>query len=467
MRRPVSGSATARPGRAVARTIRSAAAVGILSAGIPLLAQETPAPAPLASADVPSPSEARFDLHFQLTTVTQYHPSFDAPYTGKNSLSPDEEHETTITSTLFLGARLWRGAEFYADGELSGGSGLSHTFGIAGFPNGEAFRVGDAEPRIYLARLMLRQTFALGTETERVEEDQNQLAGEQPVHRLTLTMGKFGVADFFDTNTYSHDPRTQFMNWADWTSGAWDYSADTRGYTWGFVLEYFDAGWSARFAATAEPKVANGLEFDKDLLHAYALTTEVGRDFCLDGRKGTARLLLFWNRADMGNYREAIEQAGGGAPDVTATRREGRAKWGFAVNVEQDLGNSFGFFLRGSWNDGQNEAWAYAEIERSFTTGVVRKAPWKSRPDDEAGLAFILNGLSRDHRDYLAAGGYGFMIGDGRLAYALETIVELYYQARLIEHLWLAGSYQFVANPAYNADRGPAHVLGVRLHAEF
>ncbi len=420
-----------------------------------------------ATTDGAPTRDARFDLHFQLTTVTQYHPGFDAAYSGKNSLSPEAEHETTVTSTLFLGARLWKGAEVYVNPELSGGSGLSHTLGVAGFPNGEAFRVGDAQPRIYLGRLMLRQTLAVGSETESVEEDANQLSGRRPVSRWTLTVGKFGIGDFFDGNTYSHDPRTQFLNWADWTAGAWDYSADTRGYTWGFVIERDGLAWSARFGATAEPKVANGLQIDTDLLHAYALSAELERRYRLGGRDGAARLLLFYNRADMGNYQEAIAQADGQPPDVTATRRVGRAKWGFVVNLEQAVGSAWGLFLRGSWNDGHNEAWAYAEIERSLTFGGLWKAPIPCRPDDDAGIAFVLDGLSSDHRDYLAAGGYGFMIGDGRLSYGPETIAELYYQAALIQHLRLALGYQFIARPAYNRDRGPVHVLGARLHAEF
>jgi len=432
-----------------------------VSCAAPALGQASP------EGPVAAETDARWDVHFQATTVTQYHPEFKAPYSGKNSLDPDSEHETTITSTLFLGVRLWKGAELYVNPELSGGSGLSHTLGVAGFPNGEAFRVGDAQPRVYLGRLMLRQTLAAGEERERVEEDANQLAGSRPVRRWTLTLGKFGVGDFFDDNAYSHDPRTQFLNWADWTAGAWDYSADTRGYTWGFVLEYDGADWSARVGASAEPLVANGIQFDTDLLEAHALALEGERRYEIVGRKGAARALLFYNRARMGSYREAIDEAAGGAPDVTTTRREGRTKWGFVVNLEQDLGGGAGLFFRGSWNDGKNEAWAYAEIERSVTAGVLRRGLIPGRSGDEAGVAIIVNILSRDHRDYLGAGGFGFMIGDGRLSYALETIAELYYQAAVVSHLWFAAGYQFVAHPGYNADRGPVHVLGARLHAEF
>jgi high affinity Mn2+ porin len=420
-----------------------------------------------ASPEAGEAQESRANVHFQLTTVTQAHPSFDAAYSGQNSLHPESEHETTVTSTLYVGARLWKEAEIYVNPELSGGSGLSKAFGIAGFPNGESFRVGSPEPHIYLGRLMLRQTFAAGAETEPVEDEANQLGGRRPVRRWTITAGKFGITDVLDDNSYSHDPRTQFLNWADWTPGAWDYPADTRGYTWGAAIEYESEVWAVRLVAAAEPKEANGLEIDKTLRSAHALSAELERKFELGGQKGAARLILFDNRARMGNYRQAIQEAGGGAPDIIATRREGRSKWGFVVNLEQALGEQGGLFFRGSWNDGRNEAWAYAEIERSVTIGGVRKEPLRSRPKDEAGLAFIINALSPDHRDYLAAGGLGFMIGDGRLNYGLEKIAELYYKALLRKELWLTTDYQFIQNPAYNRDRGPVHVFGLRLHVEL
>lgn len=437
-------------------------ALGIAIGGSVARGQEAP-----QGGDAAPPSANRFDLHFQFTSVTQYHPGFSADYSGKNSLIPDPEHATTVTSTLFLGARLWQGAELDVDPELSGGTGLSSTLGIAGFTNGEATRVGSPEPHVYLGRLLLRQTLALGPEMEPVEADATHMAGERPVRRWSLTVGKFSIVDFFDDNAYSHDPRTQFLNWADWTAGAWDFAADTRGYTWGFVLERADRDWTVLFGGTAQPKVANGPQFDKDLLHAYSLEAQYERRFELGGRSGAARVIVFYNRADMGNYRESIDEAGDQPPDITATRRVGRPKVGFVLNLEQDLGHDLGAFLRISGNDGRNEAWAYAEIERSVTGGVLRKAPFAGRPDDTAGAAFIVNGLSPDHRDYLAAGGYGFMIGDGQLAYGLETVVELFYQALVVKHLWLSADYQFVLNPAYNRDRGPVNVLGARVHAEF
>ena len=427
-----------------------------------ILAQESEAPPEGA------PAENRADIHFQMTTVTQAHRSFDSPYSARNSLQADPEHETTVTATLFLGARLWKGAELYVNPELSGGSGLSHTLGVAGFPNGEAFRVGDAQPHIYLARAFLRQTFAVGPKTEAVEEEANQLGGSRPVRRWTLTAGRFALGDIFDENEYSHDPRGRFLNWAAWTAGAWDYAADIRGYTWGVAVEYETEVWAARFGAAAEPEVANANQFDTDLRHAYALSTEFERRYDFNGRKGSGKAILFYNRANMGNYRQAIDTApAGSAPDVTLTRQPGRTKWGFVLNVEQELGEASGLFLRASWNDGRNESWAYAEIDRSVAIGTAWRRPLAFRPADEAGFAIILSALSHDHRDYLAAGGYGFMLGDGKLTYGLETIGEIYYKAALRSFLWLTGDLQFVQNPGYNEDRGPVPLLGLRLHAEF
>jgi high affinity Mn2+ porin len=425
---------------------------GLLAVGVNVCSQEAPVP------------EENLQAHFQATVLTQAHPSFEAPYSGRNSLRPDPEHETTVTSTLFLGARLWKGAQFYVNPELSGGSGLSKGFGIAGFPNGEAFRVGNPEPHIFLARLFLRQTFALSDETEAVESDQNQLAGKRPSRRLVLTLGKLALADVFDDNAFSHDPRTGFMNWADWTYGAWDYPADTRGYTWGATVEYVAPDWALRLGGALEPKEANQLAMDHDVRRAHGLVVEGEHAYRLLPEEGKVRALLFSNRARMGSYREALRETA--PPDVIATRRAGRSKWGLGVSVEQPLSKRSGLFARLSWNDGKNESWAYAEIDRSACAGFVDRPGWWKRDKDELGLALIANGLSAPHRDYLAAGGYGFMIGDGRLRYGPEQIAEAYAKA-VFGHISATLNYQFISNPAYNRDRGPVHVFGFRLHAEL
>jgi high affinity Mn2+ porin len=411
----------------------------------------------------PAPEE-NLQAHFQATVVTQAHPSFDAPYSGANSLNPDPEHETTVTATLFLGARLWKGAEGYVDPELSGGSGLSKGFGVAGFPNGEAFRVGNPEPHVFLARLFLRQTVGVSTERENVESDQNQLAGTRPARRIVVTLGKLALSDIFDDNSYSHDPRTGFMNWADWTQGAWDYPADTRGYTWGAVVEYVAPGWALRAGGALEPKEANQLAMDHDVRRAHGLVVEGEHAYRLLGKAGKIRLLGFSNRARMGNYRDAIRETA--PPDVVSTRRRGRSKWGLGANVEQPLTDRSGVFARLSWNDGRNESWAYAEIDRSACAGIVDHPNWWGREKDEVGAALIANGLSAAHRDYLAAGGYGFMIGDGRLRYGPEEIAEAYAKA-VFGSISGTLDYQFIQNPAYNRDRGPVHVFGFRLHVEL
>jgi high affinity Mn2+ porin len=412
------------------------------------------------------PAPSWYTLHFQQTTVTQGHPSFHAPYSGTNSLSPDGETETSITSTLFAGVALWPGASFYVNPELSGGSGVSSARGVAGFPNGEAFRIGDPTPIISPARIFLRQTISFGEQSEAVADDANVVASRRSPERLTITAGKFGIADIFDNNRYTHDPRSQFMNWALMNSGAWDYPADTRGYTWGVSVEYARAEFAVRAAAVLVPKDANGLTMDTrvDKAHGFALEGEVPAHFL--PFPGTVRLLLFLNEARMGDYDQAIAD-NSMAPDVTTTRKYGRTKYGFALGLEQQLSRYVGGFLRTSWNDGRNETWAFAEIDASVAGGMVQQGePW-SREGDEFGVAAVLNALSGPHKRYLAAGGYGFMIGDGALSYATETILEAYYKLRVASYLTFTGDYQYVTNPAYNRDRGPVHVFALRTHVEL
>jgi high affinity Mn2+ porin len=407
-----------------------------------------------------------FSLHFQQTTVTQGHPPFDAPYSGVNSMQADSETATSITSTLYGGLALWPGAEIYLNPELSGGGGISSAHGMAGFVNGEAFRIGDPTPVISLARLFLRQTIDLGETTERVEDGPNTIAGKRSPERLTITAGKLGIADIFDNNRYTHDPRSQFLNWALMNSGAWDYPADTRGYTWGLSLEYARRDWTLRVAATLVPKDANGLTMDTNVDKALGFALENEIHYAALGAPGTIRVLVFLNDARMGDYNQAIAE-NPTAPDVTATRQYGRTKYGFALNVEQELAEGVGAFARLSWNDGKHETWAFAEIDQSLAAGISWNGETWSRPKDEVGAAIVLDGLSGPHRRYLAAGGNGFMIGDGRLSYGLETIGELYYKLALTEAVAFSGDYQLGIDPGYNRDRGPVHVFGVRSHIEF
>jgi high affinity Mn2+ porin len=405
----------------------------------------------------------QFSVHFQATATPSGYPAFHADYSGPNSLPRGGEVRTSYSSTVFLGARLWEGGEVYADPEMFGGIAIGHGFGIAGFPNGDLNRVSTSHPTVYLARAFYRQTFGFGGEREKIEADENQLAKTVDVSRLTLTAGKFSAADVFDNNAYSHDPRTQFMNWALFDNGAWDYPADVRGYTIGAAAELNQAQWAARYGIFMEPSVASGAHFDYDIGNAYGQAAEYEQRYQLAGHQGKLRLLAFLNRAHMGDYSRAAELT---PPDITLTRRTS-TKYGWGINLEQELADGFGLFARLGWADGRREDWAFTEIDRTATLGISLKGTRWRRADDTLGVAGALNGLSGDHRRYLEAGGVGFIIGDGRLSYDLEEIVETYYAARLAKGLFVTGDVQFVNHPAYNRDRGPVGVFTVRVHYEF
>jgi high affinity Mn2+ porin len=414
-------------------------------------------------------SSETLSYHFQFTGIQQSHPAFSAKYTGRNSLLPTGENLLSITSTLYIGSRLWHGGEIYCDPELAGGSGFSSTTGVAGFPNGEIYRVDNPTPKLFIARLLLRQHFALGDEMEVIDPDQNRIAGRLPKARLTVTVGKFSLTDVFDDNAYSHDARTQFLNWALWSGAAWDYAADTRGYDWGILAELHLPSWIVNFAAVMVPTYANGPYFDHAISRAYSLNLEAVKSYSVSGLDGRLHLVFFLNHAAMGNYRTAIDQSRllGTPPDIDRTNSY-CSKYGFVISAEQALGGSAGLFSRLSWNDGRTETWAFTEIDRSFHAGVSTRGDAWGRKDDNAGIAYVVNALSPDHRDYLARGGYGFIIGDGALNYALEQITEAYYSARVFPSFSLTLDDQVVLNPAYNRDRGPVvNVLSLRGHVEF
>jgi len=418
-----------------------------------------------AQADTIAKDE-RFSWHLQFTTIGQYHPDFNSPYAGKNSQLSDEPTAVSVTATLFAGLRLWKGGSIFFNPELSGGKGLGMTLGIAGFPNGETYRVGSPEPVITVGRIYFRQTFNLSKDYTNVESDQNTLRGRISKSRLVLTLGKFSITDMFDANSYSHDPRTQFMNWSLMSAGAWDYPANTRGYTYGAVLELIKPTWGIKLASTMVPEVANGAYLDMNIGNAHSETLELDKQINVTQRPGVLRLIGYNTFAYMGNYEEATNISTYGL-DITKTREYGRTKSGFVVNVEQELTDNLGMFGRYSWNDGKNETWAFTEIDRSLQLGIQSKGNNWKRKDDVCGAAVVINGLSDDHANYLAAGGYGFIIGDGKLNYGYESILELYYGAYLFQNFWLSPDYQFILNPAYNKDRGPINVFGVRAHVAF
>jgi hypothetical protein len=405
----------------------------------------------------------------QATTISQRKDAFSAPYSGQNSLGTAAERSRTTTATLYLGKRLWQGGEIYLNPEMALGVPLSGLRGLGGFNNAEIARTAGVRPSYYRARLFLRQTWGLGGGREALEQDQNQMAGAVDARRFVLTAGNVSVLDIFDDNSYAKEPRRQFMNWALITYGAFDFAADSRGYTWGVAGEYITPQWTLRGGRFLMPRESNGLQLNYSIANSYGDVGEFERKMSLfGGREGRVRLLAYRNVASMGNFSAALDQAAGSgrAPDL-ATVRQNRSKLGFGISVEHELTANAGAFVRASRHDGKSETYAFTEIDRSVSGGVVFKGgPW-GREGDEIGLALVTNGLSSSHRQYLAAGGLGFFLGDGRLNYATEKIAEAYYSLKLGKKLWLSADYQRVANPGYNADRGPVNVWGLRAHVEF
>lgn len=447
-----------------ARRVRPGACA--LALAISLTAPVTASPDELGSGPATengSTEVERFSLHYQATVATQAHPSFRARYSGANSLQPGTESATSVVTDLFAGARLWKGAEAYFQPELAGGRGLSSTLGVASFPSGEVYRVGNPTPTLVPARIFLRQVIGLGGGSVTVDPGPNQLGGVRDRDALTITVGKIATTDFIDANPLSNDPQTSFSSWGLWSSVAYDYPADTRGYTWGAAADLSVGWWSVRGGFFFEPTTANGMEMEWRVGKAHGLALEGEARFSVGGRPGAVRALAFLNEAHMGSYRRAIADG----VDVSATREYGRRKYGFAASINQQIGDSLGVFIRVSWDDGATESWAFTEVDRALAVGAVQGGTRWGRPRDEAGAAVVVSGLSDLHRAYLAAGGYGFIIGDGALRYGPEILGELYYRLGLTREVSLIGAYQPVLNPAFNQDRGPIHVFTGRVHVAF
>lgn len=406
---------------------------------------------------------------FQSTYVWQDKPSFHANYSGPNSLRADAEKSYTFSATAYLGARLWEGAELYANPEVVQGVPLSGLLGLGGVTNGEAQKVAGSNPTVYRARLFVRQSIRLGGGQQAVEEGFNQFAGGVDQRRLVLTLGNFALNDIFDGNAFSHDPRTQFLNWTLMGYGAWDFAADARGFTRGGAIEYYDDAWVMRLARVSLPIESNGLALNARIFDSYGDNAEVEHAHALGGQPGKLRALVYRNVANMGAYQAANALAAilGTVPDIAAVR-ERRAKTGYGLSLEQNLTDALGLFARYSADDGRGEEYAFAEVDRSLQVGLAIKGDAWSRAQDTVGLAVVRNDLSGAHRAYLAAGGLGFFVGDGQLSrYHPEDIAEAYYSAQLIPGLWATLDYQRVDSPAYNAERGPVSVYTARLHTEF
>ncbi len=414
-----------------------------------------------------TPAFEQWALHGQVTNVTQWHRRFRSPYSGPNSLQADGRTEETTDVTLYSGVRLWRSAELWLNPEVDQGFGLDNTVGVAGFPSGEAYKIGANKPYLRLPRAFIRQTFDLGGERAPVEAAANQLGGTKAADNLTVTIGKFGVTDIFDANSYAHDPRVDLLNWSIIDAGSFDYAADAWGYTYGAAAEWTQGSRTVRGGVFQLSKIPNGKITGVDFSQ-FMLIGELEQRYDWQGATGKVKLLGFLNRGRMANYRDAVQLglANGTAPDVVAVRRYS-SRPGIGLNVEHAFTSSLGAFARASVNDGTKEAYEFTEINRSLSGGISLKGSSWGRGDDTVAIAGALNGLSGDARAYFAAGGTGILIGDGRLNYGAEKIVEANYSVRLHPHLTVALDFQHVVNPAYNRDRGPVSIYGVRAHADF
>ncbi len=418
----------------------------------------------------PHSNTSRYWISGQDNVILQAHWAFHEDYSGPNSFRNRGEHATSNVDTLYLGYELTRNTEIFFDVESVAGGGLSDALGLAGFTNVDVVRNPQLGSSPYIARGMIRQIVPLGSEMIESSRGPFALATRVPVRRLEIRAGKFGMADFFDVSDSASDSHYQFMNWTVDNNGAYDYAADTRGYTVGAVLEYHDRNWALRFAEALLPKVANGIDLTWNLRKARAENIECEWHPVIRGRNTTLKLLSFVNHANMGVYREAVANylAGKTArPEITAHPFRTTVKYGFDVNVEQQFPYHVRAFARWGWNEGQHESFAYTEVDQSWLGGAdVAGHRWK-RDLDKAGMAFVSNGISADHQHYLALGGLGFLLGDGRLSYGRENIAEAYYNAHIWRGLFAGVDLQHINNPGYNRDRGPVLVPGFRVHLEF
>lgn len=417
--------------------------------------------------------DSGWSFHFQFTGIVQAYPTFSAPYTGQNSLQPNGQHAFSVTSTAYLGRRLWKGAAIYFNPEMAGGKGVSSTLGVAAFPNGETFRIGNPEPTVYTGRLFLRQHINLDkNHFEKLTDDQNQVNETVSTSRITLTAGKFSIGDFFDGNNVSHDPRSDFMNWAFMNNGAYDYAANTRGYTCGFIAELVKPGWTLRLGTSLEPREANGPDLNWAWHKASSENIEFEKRYAIHGHKGAFRVLGFYNINNAPTYRDVINKYLNGTDTtlnvLTGTTKYNGKKPGLGLNADQDLGHNLSAFARVGWNDGKYATWAFTEIDNIVSGGLrLYGNAWK-RSADNIGLALLSSGISKDHRAFFATGGYGFIIGDGQLPhYGREDALEFFYQCKIFANLYGTLDYQFVEHPGYNKDRGPVSFFAARVHIEI
>jgi hypothetical protein len=446
----------------------------LLCSGISVCAQQAPPDEPPEQPPTmfPHPKTAPWWVSGQINNIFQGHPGFHALYSGPNSLNAQGGTATSHVVTLYTGYAFNHSTEVLFDLESASGHGLSDAVGLAGVTNLDAVRNPTLGVAPYVARAEIHKVFALSSE----EEDQqriptNSILTKMPVRRLEFRVGKMSLVDFFDINPGGGDSHLQFLNWTADNNGSYDYAADTRGYTYAAVVEYEDRNWGLRFAEGLMPKVANGPDLDFNIARARSENVELElRPTFVKERKTVLLFLSYVNHANMGSYRQAVQAFLSGSmaqPDIVATRQQGRIKYGFGFNFTHELTKNAQLFGRVGWNEGQNESFAYTEVNQSVQIGGDWRATAWHRPWDKFGMTFMSNAISRAHQSYLALGGQGFLLGDGRLTYARENILESYYNAHLWRGLYLSPNVQFIVHPGYNQDRGPVLVGGLRLHLEL
>jgi high affinity Mn2+ porin len=402
-----------------------------------------------------------------MTNVTQWHPGFPAPYSGALSLDPHRNSAETTDLTLYVGARLWKGASVFLAPEIDQGFGLDDTAGAAGFLSGEAYKIGANAPYLRIPRAFIRQVINLGGDERNLEADLLQLPETQTESNLILTVGKFSVVDVFDTNSYAHDPRNDFLNWSIIDAGGFDYAADSWGFTYGGSAEWSEDWWTLRAGVFDLSTIPNGKQPDPEFAQ-YETDLEFEARHAWFGHPGKFKLLFFSNYGNMGSYADALAlgEATRATPSVALVRHF-QTRDGAAINFEQEVADDLGVFARVSANDGSKETFDFTDINRSASAGIsVRGASW-NRSDDTVGVAIVQNAISRVAQEYFAAGGLGVLVGDGNLNYGPERILETYYSLHVLKGVSFSLDYQRIDHPAYNRDRGPVSVYGVRLHAEI
>jgi high affinity Mn2+ porin len=414
--------------------------------------------------------DTRFWLSGQANFVFQALPSFPALYSGTHSLGPDYEKATSRVLTLYTGVRFNNSTELLVDIEEAGGDALSLGFGLAGNTDLDIVRNPSLSKAPYLGRAIIHKIFALSKDKVENQRSFLSLFDELPRRRLELRFGKFSMPDFFDLNSVGSDTHFQFLNWTTDNNGAWDYAADTRGYTVGLTLDYEDRNWGFRFAEVLMPKVANGIDlvWRPWQVHAENFEYELRRGF-IPKKVGVVRLLAYTNSANMGVYRDQVIEAAAAntTPDITNHPWEITRKYGFGINLEQALTRYLSAYARFGWDNGRTESFAYTEVDQTFSEGLGANGAWWRRKQDRAGVAFISNAIKKDHQNYLAAGGLGFLLGDGHLSYGRENIFETYYTVHVWRGIYFAPGVQHINNPGYNRDRGPVVVPTFRAHVEF